>query len=383
MTRVLPVLAAALSLLPAPLPAQSPDAALVILQPEARAVLSGPSSLEADVRPASTSVRRVTFFVDGQAVCDAHERPFKCQWDAGSRAEPRTVRVVADLDGGGRLVTTRRTSPRGLTFGASADAILVPVRVMNTRGSFVQGLDASRFQIYEDGRPQRVMSISSDGVPASVVLALDMSASMRPKLMDLQRAASRFLDAVRPGDAVSLAGFNESFFVLTPPGADADTRQQALGQLRPWGDTALYDSLIRAAGLLRAQPAPRAIVAFTDGDDVASRASVQTVRQALQASDAVLYLVVGAVAPAPGSSLAQLARIAEETGGGAWFAPRMETLGGQFTDIVRDLSSGYLLSYLPDRPLGDGRWRELRVELVGPGGGHNIRARQGYLAIER
>jgi len=383
MTRVAAVLVPALALASPALPAQAPGPALVILHPEPRSVLSGPSALEADVRPTAAGVRRVTFFVDGQAVCQSHARPFRCEWDAGSRAEPRTVRVVADLDGGGRLVGTRRTSPRGLTFGASTDAVLVPVRVLNTRGEFVQGLDAERFQLFEDGRPQQIMSMISEGVPASVVLALDMSASMRPKLADLRRAASMFLDAVRPHDAVSLAGFNESFFPLTQPGADRAAREDALGQLRPWGDTALYDSLIRAAGLIRAQSSPRAIVAFTDGDDVASRASVQTVRAALQSADAVLYLVIGANAPTPGSPLARLARVAEETGGAAWFNPRMDALGPRFTDIVRDLSAGYVLSYLPDRPLGDGAWRELRVELVGPGGGHHVRARQGYLAAER
>jgi hypothetical protein len=93
--------------------------------------------------------------------------------------------------------------------------------------------------------------------------------------------------------------------------------------------------------------------------------------------------VVGSATPAPGSPLAPLARIAEETGGAAWFAPRMETLGDRFADIVHDLSSGYVLTYLPDRPLGDGAWRELRVELDGDRGGHTIRARQGYLAVAR
>lgn len=363
--------------------AQAPAPALVIQQPEARAVLSGSSELAADVLPSSTGVTRVTFFVDGQPVCQTAGRPFRCRADVGQRVEARTVRVVADLEGGGRLVSTRRTSPRGLMFGASTDAVLVPARVINGRGQFVQGLDASRFVVYEDGRPQQVMSVLSDGTPASVVLALDMSASMRPKLLDLRRAAGRFLDAVRPEDVVTIAGFNESFFPLTPPGADDAARRAALDQIRPWGDTALYDSLIRAAALLRTQPSPRAIVAFTDGDDVISRAPAPTVRAALQAADAVLYLVVGAAAPPPGSPLARLAGIADETGGAAWFAPRMETLGDRFTDIVHDLSSGYVLTYLPDRPLGDGAWRELRVELQGPGGGHTIRARQGYLAVQR
>lgn len=367
----------------ATLPAQAPQAALVIVAPDAGAVLSGPSAFEAAVRPDATGVRRVTFFVDGQPICETHERPFRCSGDAGSRPESRTVRVVADLAEGGRLVGTRRTIPLGLMFGASTDAVLVPTRVINSRGEFVQGLDAGRFQLFEDGRPQQIVSVITDDTPASVMLALDMSASMQPKLNDLRRAATMFLDAVPAGDAVSLAGFNENLVVLTRPDADAGMRQQALADLRPWGDTALYDSLIRGAGVLRAQPSPRAIVAFTDGDDVISRASMQTVRSALQSADVVLYLVIGANAPEPGSQLARLATIADETGGAAWFAPRMETLGARFTEIVNDLSSGYVLTYLPDRPVGDGAWRELKVQLQNPATDHAIRARLGYLAVQR
>ena len=184
-------------------------------------------------------------------------------------------------------------------------------------------------------------------------------------------------------DTVSLAGFSERLFTLTPQTDDRGAQRRALDQLQAGGETALYDSLIRAAGLVRTQPSPRAIVAFTDGGDVVSRAAVQTVRSALQAADVVLYLIVGADAPAAGSPLAQLARIASETGGDAWFAPRMDTLGRHFTDIARDLSGGYLLSYLPDRSTGDGTWRELRVELVDAGRGHRVRARQGYIATGR
>ena len=361
---------------------QAPEPALVIVHPGPDMPLAGPSRLEVEIAPASVMVRRVTFFVDGQQACQVETRPFQCEWDAGSRTDPRIVRVVADL-GEGRLVATRRTSPGGLTFSTSTSAVLVPVRVTDARGAFVRGLDATRFRIYEDGRSQHIASVVNEDVPASILLALDTSASMRAKLPDLQRAAALFLDAVRDQDTVSLAGFSERLFTLTPQTDDRGAQRRALDQLQAGGETALYDSLIRAAGLVRTQPSPRAIVAFTDGGDVVSRAAVQTVRSALQAADVVLYLIVGADAPAAGSPLAQLARIASETGGDAWFAPRMDTLGRHFTDIARDLSGGYLLSYLPDRSTGDGTWRELRVELVDAGRGHRVRARQGYIATGR
>lgn len=376
-------LIATLALCASPDPsAQAPPQTIVIDAPGANAVVSGPSRLEARVVPASGNVRRLTFFVDGQRICQATAHPFGCDWDAGRTTEPRTIRVVADLDSGERLVGTRRTRARGLTFEASADAVLVPVRVIGPGGVFVQGLNLERFRLYEDGRAQEIATITTEGEPAHVVLALDMSSSMRPRLADLQRAAGLFLDAVRPVDEVAVAGFNEDLFVLAGSGSDRDGRRAALERLRPWGDTALYDSLIRSAALIESRPSPRAIVAFTDGADVASRASIETVRTVLQGADVVLYLVVGAPAPDGGTPLERLARVARETGGDAWFTPRMDALADRFSAIVDDLSGGYVLTYLPDRPLGDGTWRELRVEVDGLGGGHTIRARQGYMAID-
>lgn len=361
--------------------AQTP--VLVIVQPEADVVVSGRSHLEATIAPAVSGVRHVTFYVDGQQICRSEASPFTCEWDAGSRSDPRSVRVVADLASGERLVATRRTRARGLTFGTSVDAVLVPTRVVNDRGSFVQGLTSDRFVLYEDGNPQKVMSVLAEDAPASVMLALDMSASMQTKMPDLRRAATMFLDSVRAYDSVTLAAFNENLFVLTRPNADEATRRAALAQINPWGGTALFDSLIRAADMLRSQPSPRIIVAFTDGEDVASVSSVQTVRSTLQGADIVLYLVVGSEPPPRDSPTGVLARVAEETGGSAWFTPRMESLGDRFAAIVNDLTNGYVLLYVPERPLGDGAWRELRVEIGGPGGNHTVRARQGYLAVDR
>lgn len=362
--------------------AQAPDPAVVIEEPGPGVVLSGPSQLAATITPES-DVRQVTFFVDGQPACRVQSPPFRCEWAAGQGSTARTVRVVADLTSGQRLVATRRTPAPGLSFGSTVDAVLVPTRVLDGNGGFVQGLTADRFRLYEDGELQEVISVLAEDAPASVMLALDMSASMGPKMADLRRAAGRFLDSVRDYDAVTLAAFNQNLFVLTRPDADDATRREALDRMTPWGGTALFDSVIRAADVLRSQPSPRVIVAFTDGEDVDSIGSVQTVRAALQRSDVVLYLVVGGTQPSRGSSTDELARVADETGGAAWFTERMESLGDRFTAIVGDLTSGYVLLYVPRRPLGDGAWRSLRVEISGPSRARAVRSRQGYLAVTR
>lgn len=363
-----------------------PAPAVAVVQPDASAVLRGRVSLEAAVTPSSVPVRSVTFFVDGQQVCRVLDQPYACPFEAGVTPAARSVRVVAELNDGHRLVATRRTNARvaALVFTAAVDAVTVPVRVVDRRGRFVQGLTADRFSLMEDGAPQDVSTILSEDTPTSLVLALDMSASMQNELDELKRAAGAFLDGVRPGDRVSVAAFNSGLFVLARAESDARARRAALDRLRPWGNTALHDSLIRAAELVRTQPAPRAVVAFTDGEDVSSTATVDAVRGAFQANDVALYLVVQGDEPRRDSPGGVLAQVAEETGGGAWYAGHMSDLRDRFSAIVTDLSGRYVLSYTPHKPLGDGGWRQLSVRVVGDDArDFDVRARLGYLAVDR
>ena len=85
---------------------------------------------------------------------------------------------------------------------------------------------------------------------------------------------------------------------------------------------------------------------FTDGDDVASRSSVETARAALQNHDVVLYLIAQGKAESDRDVREQLTALAEGTGGRALFASRLGALVGQFNDVVADLSHLYVLGVL-------------------------------------
>src|SRR3954467_893530 len=60
--------------------------------------------------------------------------------------------------------------------------VLVPVTVTDRKGVVISGLDRSRFQLFEEGVPQAIASFSSEDLPASIGLVLDVSGSMRQKL---------------------------------------------------------------------------------------------------------------------------------------------------------------------------------------------------------
>jgi len=383
-----PTLAALLSLVLAPsVLGQTSEPTLLIVQPTASTVLRGRTILEATVLPAAARIRYVAFFIDGQQVCRLEARPLQCSWDAGSQPDSRSLRVVAELVDAPRLVATVRTKQPDNSqpmFTKAVDAVLVPVQVRDGRGRFVPGLSSSNFVVTEDGQPQAVGIAFGDAEPISVLLALDISGSMQPRLNDLKKAAATFLDSVRPQDVVTLTAFNNSLYVLARPGATPRARTDALDRLKPDGGTALHDSLIRAVDLVKNQPSPRVIVAFTDGQDIGSIATVASVRTALQVNNVTLFLVVQGGVARRGSPIEALSRAAEETGGGAWFALGMGFLKDHFAEIISDMSSRYVLSYVPIRPFGDGGWRALSVKIVGGPlreREYDLKARPGYLAL--
>jgi VWFA-related protein len=364
--------------------AQTPPPVLVLQSPVSDTVLKGPVTFAAEVNPPEVSVREVVVFVNGQRACSVRVRPFECSWDAGAPVE-RSIRVVAELSNGQRLVTTARTraAEQSTTiFRGTTNAVVVQARVTDGRGRVIPGLTAESFRLLEDGVPQTIDTVLQGDAPASILLCLDASSSMTPVLSELKRAAAGFLNRLRPQDTVGLAVFNTGFYVLARPGTSAPERTASLERIRPIGGTALFDSMVKAVALMRTMPSPRAVVVFTDGVDSASRASADTVRAAFQANDIVLYLVVqgdGMRQPSGGP----LGRLAEETGGAAWFAPRMSSLGDQFAGIISDLVNRYVLVYSPQRPLGDDAWRRITVELTGRSGDYAVRAREGYVASRR
>ncbi len=361
--------------------AQAP--VLTIVRPTADEYLLGPTELVADVSPQTIHVVDVTFVVDGKQICKVTSRPFKCAYDAGSGTASRTVRVRATFPSGDPLTETVRTKGYNFAHAVAVEAILVSVHVTDDRGRFVEGLQQPQFKVLEDGVPQDVTSFLSENAAGSLLLALDISGSMSPAVGELTSATSQFLKSLRPTDRVTLTGFSNSLFVLAPATADAAARQAALEQLHPAGGTALYDSMIRGVELLKPQSSPRAMVVFTDGDDDASLATLDGVRSALQSNDVVLYFIAQGRAEHDQALRAELAKVAIETGGAAYFSSRMSSLQEHFANIVADLSHQYVLFYSPKRELGDGAWRKIAVQVQDGDRKLTVRARQGYLAVHR
>jgi VWFA-related protein len=283
--------------------------------------------------------------------------------------------VVASFTTGRDVVANVRTKDVGVTERARVDAVLVPV-IVTDDGEFVRGLKKQDFEVFEDGVAQPIASVVSEEAPLDLVLAVDVSGSMERALDEVKLAVKQLLTKLRPGDAATLVGFNDNFFMVAEREKDPATREAAVDLLASWGGTALYDATVRVLDLVSREWGRKGVVIFSDGDDRNSLTSREAAMARVQASDAMLYTVGfggGASIPLLRASLEQYARA---TGGRPFFPQHIRDLDSVFGDIVTELANQYVLSYAPKDLKQDSRWRNIKVQVRK--GKYDVRARRGY-----
>ena len=354
--------------------------ALRITAPGPDVIVSGNTRIEVALEPASeiANIKTVTFSVNGRLACMLERPPFTtCWFEPGDVVRGHHIRVVATLKDGRRLVDNLRTKEIGYAEKIRTSAVLVPLIVTNG-GMFVKGLKQQDFEVYEDGIRQPIDSLVTDDAPLDLVLAIDVSGSMERALVDVKPAVKQLLSRLRPGDAATLVGFNDTMFVAAEREKDRRTREDAVDLLTSWGGTALYDATVRTLELVSRETGRKGIVIFSDGDDRNSLTRRETAMARVQASDAMLYTIgFGGGATIP-QLRASLESYAKSTGGKPFFPKDTRELDTIFDEIVAELANQYVLSYSPLNAKQDGKWRNIKVRVRK--GNYAIRARQGYLA---
>jgi VWFA-related protein len=357
---------------------------LLIEEPAPGRYVSGPVTLRARVEPDGVPLLRLTFTADGQPVCAREAPPWECAWDAGTDVAAHSIRAVAVLTDGSRLVDTVRTEAAGFAPFVDVPVVQVAATVTDEGGRLVKGLGREAFRVFEDDREQEVTHFIGADSERELVVAVDMSGSMGPSMATCREAVRRFLGSLRPVDHVTLLAFNDTVFTVARRDATPEARQRAVGRLRSWGSTAFFDAVLRGLDLLERHRGRRALVLFTDGEDLVSHATAEDVQRRIEVSAAPVYVVAqGKGMREPGLKKV-LDRVSSVSGGRTFYTNRVDELDSVFGEIAEDLASQYLLAYAPADAASDGSWRTIRVEVTGSGKGRRaVRARQGYRAVAR
>jgi len=286
-------------------------------------------------------------------------------------------------------------SERG-AFRAAVDIVTLNVTVADSSRRFITDLGQDNFQVVEDGRPQQITYFRKTGISLALALLIDTSASMDQSLPIAQQAAIGFARELTAGDLASVIDFDSRVQVLQELTNDHESLERAIRQTRAGGTTSLYTAVYIALHELNktvrgeptADPRRRAIVLLSDGEDTSSLISFEEVLESVTHSDTAVYAIglLGHDTFNPGSRSSEaefvLRRLAQQTGGRAFFPTDAKALIGIYGQIRAELSNQYFLVYESTNTRHDGQFRRIAVRVVDRPG-VVARARPGYFAAAR
>jgi Ca-activated chloride channel family protein len=279
------------------------------------------------------------------------------------------------------------------TIRVNVKLVNVFATVTNTGGAPVSSLKQEDFQIFEDGKPQRIAVFQRESeLPLSIVIAVDTSLSTRNNQKLELDSARRFAHAIlRPIDGISLFQFSEVVDQLTPFTADLRVIDRGINRVHTGAATALYDTLFLGSDALLDRRGRKVMVVITDGGDTVSKTSYQDAVREAQQAEVILYsIIIVPIESNAGRDIGgehALIQLSRDTGGKYFYASSTEQLDAAFRQISDELRTQYLIAYYPSARLSDSEFRRIEIKIdpttkdyAGPAE-LQVRHRMGYYTM--
>jgi Ca-activated chloride channel family protein len=270
----------------------------------------------------------------------------------------------------------------------STNEVNVVFTVTDKHGKRITDLKQSDFRFLDDNKPpQEIRSFHAEtNLPLQVGLLVDASNSVRDRFKFEQESAIEFLNqTVRPHyDMAFIVGFDATPEVTQDFTDNTELLAHGVHELRPGGGTALFDALYFACRdkLLKASnatPVRRAIILLSDGDDNLSHVTREEAIEMAQRAEAIIYAISTNVSGTKSAGDKVLERIADATGGHAFFPFQIREVANSFAEIQDELRSQYAVSYKPADLKADGHYRTIEI-VANDRKNLRVRSRRGWYA---
>lgn len=298
--------------------------------------------------------------------------------------------LFAQSQANGNLGSGGTLLPSNQPIHIDVNLALVNVTVTDPYNRQVSGLEPGNFRVFEDNVEQEIVNFSSEDVPVSVGIILDLSGSMANKVAKAREAILQFFKTSNPQDEFFLVGFNDHAGVLSPFTNNVQDLQIRLLSVSARGSTAMLDAIfLGVAQLKNARFSKRALLIISDGGDNHSRYTERDIKRLIREADTQLY-AIGVVDPMPYRARTEeelygptlLSELTEQTGGRAFFLEDLNALPNIAMKISAELRNQYILGYHPSNKTQNARWRKIKIKLRLPKGlpPLSVYAKTGYYA---
>ncbi len=237
-------------------------------------------------------------------------------------------------------------------------------------------LNRDNVGVIEEEVPVRDLKVVPFVPPLSISLVLDDSGSMEKDLKKMKESVDHFLTELAERDEACLVGFHRGVQVHQTMTYSKPALRRALGTLRAYGATALYDGLLAGLQQLHRANSKRTLIVVSDGTDQVypggrplSRLNVDNIVALARKAGVEIYSIgIGRRV-----DLTVMKTLAEKTGGFFWHAPNPRYLKPIFDTIARSFHSRVKIFYESPNANFDRRDRTVVVDFaMGEYGGKGV-----------
>ena len=295
-------------------------------------------------------------------------------------------------------------------FRVKVDMVVLSFQVTDNKGHYVNGLKPTDFRIYEDGILEQVstfaegakapLAVAEDGstrpllegskealpgmerpdafVGTNVFVLFDTSNFMYKGFVYAEDAIADFVRGLDRADSVAIYTFSRNLSRAANLTHDHGDAIAGLRKSVAGDDTALYNGLLLALRDAAKVPGRKVVIVFSNGPDNASMVAPDDVRAVAEDEGIPIYVISTSEVNKDPISSGVFKRIAQRTGGKAYWAKTWQKQVEAFEDIREDLGNSYTVTYYPKSNPNEG-FRKITIEATNdPGKKWRIKSRPGY-----
>ena len=302
-------------------------------------------------------------------------------------------------------------------FRVKVDMVVLSFTVTDSKNHYINGLKPPDLRIYEDGILQKLNTFAEGATPpvdvleggktrplaattqdpgnvtagaptvldrpdafvgTNVFVLFDTSNFMYRGFVYAEDAIADFVRGLDRADSVAVYTFSRNLSRAAALSRDHNDAIEGLRRSVAGDDTALYNALLLTLRDAAKVPGRKVVIVFSNGPDNASMVAPDDVRAVAEDEGIAIYTISTNEVNKDAISSGSLRRIAQRTGGKAYWARTWQKQVEAFESIREDLGNSYTITYYPAPNPNEG-FRKIAVEIISdPGKKFRVHTRPGY-----